>query len=85
MLQSVVEPSDQNSQAILGMERRLERDERRGEDTTIARIVLMRHYAAYARSMVQKTGGSVTEMTTLTDRDNVVPLGWSGGRCNAID
>ena len=85
MLQTVAEPSDQHSRSILGMERRLERDERHGEDTTIARIVLMRHYAAYARTMVQKTGGNVTEMTTLTDRDNVVPLGWTEGRCHAID
>ena len=85
MLQAIAEPSEQNSQSILGMERRLERDERHGEDTTIARLVLMRHYAAYARNVVQRTGGSVAEMTTLTDRDNVVPLGWTEGRCHAID
>jgi len=85
MLQARLEPAEMHRQAILGMERRLERDERQGEDTTIARIVLMRHYAAYARTVVQKTGGNVTEMTTLTDRDNVVPLGWTEGRCHAID
>ena len=85
MLQAVVEPTEHSSQAILGMERRLEREERRGEDITIARIVLMRHYAAYARNMVQRTGGSVTEMASLTDRDNLVPLGWAGGRCPSYD
>ncbi|HYG91897.1 MAG TPA: hypothetical protein VD978_37240 [Azospirillum sp.] len=85
MLQARIEPADQQEQAILGMERRLERDERNGEDTTIARIVLVRHYAAYARSMVQQAGGSVTEMKTLTDRDNLVPLAWIEGRCHAID
>jgi len=85
MLHTVAEPSNQSSQSILGMERRLERDERHGEDTTIARLVLMRHYAAYARTMVQKSGGSLTEMNTLTDRDNMVPLGWGDGRCPSID
>jgi len=85
MLQARVEPADQTEQAILGMERRLEREERHGEDTTIARIVLMRHYAAYARSMVQRTGGSVAEMNSLTDRDNLIPLAWMEGRCDSID
>lgn len=85
MLHTVAEPSEQSSQSILGMERRLERDERHGEDTTLARLVLMRHYAAYARTMVQRTGGSVTEMSTLTDRDNMVPLGWGSGHCPSID
>lgn len=85
MLQTRLEPAEMHRQAILGLERRLERDERQGEDTMIARIVLMRHYAAYARAMVQMTGGGVTEMTTLTDRDNMVPLGWTEGRCHAID
>jgi len=85
MLHKVAEPSEQNIQSILGMERRLERDERHGQDTTIARIILMRHYAAYARTMVQKTGGSVTELSTLTDRDNVVPLGRADGHCPSFD
>ena len=85
MWQTRLEPADMHRQAILGLERRLERDERQGEDTTIARIVLMRHYAAYARTVVQKTGGSLAEMTNLTDRDNLVPLGWAEGHCHAID
>jgi len=85
MLHTVAEPSNQSTQSILGMERRLERDERHGDDTTIARLVLMRHYAAYARTMVQKSGGSLTEMNALTDRDNMIPLGWDGGRCPSID
>lgn len=85
MLHTVAEPSEQNSQSILGMERRLERDERHGEDTTLARLVLMRHYAAYARTMVQRTGGNITEMSTLTDRDNMVLFGWGSGRCPSID
>lgn len=85
MFHARIEPADQSKQAIMGMERRLERDERKGEDTTLARIVLMRHYAAYARSMVQRAGGNVTEMKTLTDRDNLVPLAWAEGRCHTID
>lgn len=85
MYHIAAEPSEQNFQSILGMERRLERAERHGQDTTIARIVLLRHYAAYARTMIRRTGGNVTELSTLTDRHNVVPLGWADGHCPSID
>lgn len=85
MMDARHEPAELNQQAILGMERRLERDERHGEDTTVARLVLMRHYAAYARSMVQRAGGSTAEMRTLTDRNNLVPLRWAEGSCHVVD
>jgi hypothetical protein len=85
MLAAVITTADRHREAITGLERRVERDERNGEDTTIARIILMQHYAAYAVSVIQGTGGNLTELHTLTDRNNVVPLAAATGLCPAID
>lgn len=80
-----VNDTERHRQAIRGLERRLERDERGGLDTTIARLVLMRHYAAYAVATVRTNGGSAAELGTLTDRNNIVPLGWADGTCHPAD
>jgi len=85
MLTAVVTSTDRHREAIVGLERRVEREERNGEDTTIVRIILVQHYAAYAASMVQGAGGNLTELHTLTDRNNVIPLAWSDGRCPVVD
>lgn len=82
---AVISTMDRHREAIVGLERRVERDERNGQDATIARIILMQHYAAYAASMVQGAGGNLTELHTLTDRNNVIPLAWSEGRCPLVD
>lgn len=76
---------DRHRESILGLERRLEREETLGRDITVARLVLMQHYAAYAAAMVQHTGGSVVELKTLTDRHNLMPLAWADGRCVSVD
>lgn len=70
---------------ILGMERRLERDEREGLDTTLGRLSVTRDYADFARRSVERLGGSVTHMRTLTNRDNMAPLRWVDGDCRDLD
>lgn len=85
MITTRVNDCERHREAILGLERRLERDERGGVDTTVARLVLMQHYAAYATAMVQAGGGSLTELKTLTDLNNAVPLGWEDGACPPLD
>ncbi len=77
--------AERHRQAIVGLERRLERDESRGEDTSIARLVLMQHYAAYAAASVRQAGGSVHDMKMLTDRHNIMPLAWRDGVCCHVD
>jgi|AGTN01.2.fsa_nt_gi hypothetical protein len=69
---------DRHRENIQGMEKRLERERLSGRDITIARIILMQHYAAYAAAMVRRNGGSLTEFKTLTDVNNAVPLCGSG-------
>jgi len=85
MMAAMNSATERHREAIVGLERRVERDERNGEDATIARIILMQHYAAYAASMVQGTGGNLTELHTLTDRNNAIPLAWADGRCPVVD
>lgn len=75
MIDVRVNDAERHHEAIVGLERRLEREELSGRDTTIARIVLMQHYAAYAAAIVQhKTRGSVEDMKNATDRNNMIPL-----------
>jgi len=64
---------------ILGMECRLEREASEGRDTTLGHLSLSREYADYARRLIERVGGNVNRMKTLTDRDNVVPLCWKDG------
>lgn len=61
-------------EAILGMERRLERDEREGRDTSLGHLAIAREYAEFARRSAERAGGSVNEMRSATDRDNMVPV-----------
>jgi len=71
--------------AILGMERRLERDESEGRDTTLGRLSLSRVYADYARRSIERAGGNVNQVKTLTDRDNMAPLCWKNGAREYLD
>jgi len=76
---------ERDRDAILGGERRLEREEIDGLDTTIARLAIARKYSAYAAAVVRRTGGDVDELKSLTDRNNMAPLAWSGGHCSRLD
>lgn len=70
---------------ILGIERKLERDESDGRDTSLGRLAVARRYSNYASSMVRKTGGSLLELKSLTDRNNMAPLRGAGRDSLMID
>lgn len=70
---------------ILGMERRLEREEREGRDTTLGRLSLSRDYVEYARRSIERAGGGLNQMRNLTDRDNMAPLRRAGGIGGCVD
>lgn len=80
MLHALGTDTDRHHEAIIGLEKRLQRDEISGRDITIARIVLMQHYAAFAAATVQRIGGSLHEFKNLTDVNNSVPLAGRGRR-----
>lgn len=62
--------------AIIGLERRLANDigGDSGGDVGVARMVLARHYSAFAAGVVQRMGGDLQELKALTDRNNIIPL-----------
>jgi hypothetical protein len=80
-----VADTEKDRDAIIGTERRLEREENDGRDTTIARLAISKRYSAYAAEIVRKTGGDVDGMKTLTDRNNMAPLAWVEGSCPKLD
>lgn len=85
MLHTLGTDTDRHHEAIVGLEKRLQRDELSGRDITIARIVLMQHYAAYAAATVQRIGGSLDEFKNLTDANNAIPLARAGARRHGRD
>lgn len=76
---------EHDRETIIGIERRLEREEHDGYDTTLARLAVSKRYSTYAASMVRKAGGDVDGMKNLTDKNNMAPLAWSGGQCPKLD